>query len=200
MAKAPQKKASPGKSRGGTVVGIFIGLVLGVVLSAGVMWYINGSSLPLQVRENAPAAGAVPAQPAALPGKPGDKAATPAPAEAKRFDFYDLLPGTAQTPGNDKPAAPAADAAPAPAAAAPAANAPAARLILQAGAFSSEEEADNLRARLALIGLESGVQKGEVAGKGTLYRVRLGPFASAEDMQRARAELAQNGIEASVVR
>ena len=81
-----------------------------------------------------------------------------------------------------------------------AADAPAARLILQAGAFSSEEEADNLRARLALIGLESSVQKGTVAGKGTLYRVRLGPFASAEDMQRTRAELAQNGIEATVVR
>lgn len=200
MAKAPQKKASPRKSRGGTVVGIFIGLVLGVVLSAGVMWYIHGSSLPLQVRENAPAPGLAPSQPAALPGKPGDKAAVPAPAETKRFDFYDLLPGNAQTPGNDKPAAPAAEAAPAPAPAAPAADAPAARLILQAGAFSSEEEADNLRARLALIGLESSVQKGTVAGKGTLYRVRLGPFASAEDMQRTRAELAQNGIEATVVR
>jgi len=200
MAKAPQKKAPPRKSRGGTVVGIFIGLVLGVVLSAGVMWYINGSSLPLQVRENAPAPGLAPSQPAALPGKPGDKAAVPAPAETKRFDFYDLLPGNAQTPGNDKPAAPAAEAAPAPAPAAPAADAPAAKLILQAGAFSSEEEADNLRARLALIGLESSVQKGTVAGKGTLYRVRLGPFASAEEMQRTRAELAQNGIEASVVR
>ncbi|WP_018230951.1 SPOR domain-containing protein [Methyloversatilis universalis] len=199
MAKAPQKKASPRNNRGGTVVGIFIGLVLGVVLSAGVMWYIHGSSLPLQVRENAPAPGHAPAQPAALPGKPGDKAAVPAPAEAKRFDFYDLLPGNAQTPGSDKPAAEAAPA-PAPAAAAPAADTPAAKLILQAGAFSSEEEADNLRARLALIGLESGVQKVTVAGKGTLYRVRLGPFASAEDMQRTRAELAQNGIEASVVR
>ncbi len=200
MAKAPQKKASPRKSRGGTVVGIFIGLVLGVVLSAGVMWYIHGSSLPLQVRENAPAPGLAPSQPAALPGKPGDKAAVPAPAETKRFDFYDLLPGNAQAPGNDKPAAPAAEAAPAPAPAAPAADAPVAKLILQAGAFSSEEEADNLRARLALIGLESSVQKGTVAGKGTLYRVRLGPFASAEEMQRTRAELAQNGIEASVVR
>ena len=200
MAKAPQKKASPRNSRGGTVVGIFIGLVLGVVLSAGVMWYIHGSSLPLQVRENAPAPGLAPSQPAALPGKPGDKAAVPAPAETKRFDFYDLLPGNAQTPGNDKPSAPATEAAPAPAPAAPAADTPAAKLILQAGAFSSEEEADNLRARLALIGLESSVQKGTVAGKGTLYRVRLGPFASAEEMQRTRAELAQNGIEASVVR
>lgn len=187
MAKAPAKKTSARKSRGGTVVGIFIGLVLGVVLSAGVMWYINGSSLPLQVRGSAPPP--APAEPAALPGKPGDKA----PAKP-RFDFYETLPGNTPAP------AAAPEAKPAAVPEQPAAAQPPASLVLQAGAFSSEEEADNLRARLALIGLESAVQKGTVPGKGTLYRVRLGPFASAEDMQRVRAELAQNGIDASIVR
>jgi cell division protein FtsN len=72
--------------------------------------------------------------------------------------------------------------------------------ILQAGAFSSEEEADNLRARLALMGLESSVQPHAVAGKDTLYRVRLGPFATMDDLKRVRAELAENGIEGAVVR
>lgn len=189
MAKAPAKKSSARKRRGGTAVGIFIGLVLGVVLSAGVMWYINGSSLPLQVRGSAPPPAQPPAEPAALPGKPGDKA----PAKP-RFDFYETLPGNTPAP------AAAPEAKPAPAAEPPAAAQPPASLLLQAGAFSSEEEADNLRARLALIGLESSVQKGTVPGKGTLYRVRLGPFANAEDMQRVRADLAQNGIDASIVR
>ena len=63
-----------------------------------------------------------------------------------------------------------------------------------------KNEADNLRARLALMGLESNVQTHAVAGKGTLYRVRLGPFASPDDMSRVRAELAQNGIDTSLVR
>jgi cell division protein FtsN len=58
-----------------------------------------------------------------------------------------------------------------------------ASFILQAGAFSSEEEADNLRARLALMGLESSVQPHAVAGKDTLYRVRLGPFATMDDSE-----------------
>lgn len=197
MAKAAQKKTPARKHRGGTVVGIFIGLVLGVVLCAGVMWYINGSALPLQLREAAPAAAAPGSEPVALPGKPGDK-----PPVKPRFDFYEILPGNQSAqpaPARTPPAA-----APTPPEGGPAvAPAPAATpesLVLQAGAFSSEEEADNLRARLALMGLESNVQTLAVAGKGTLYRVRLGPFASPDDMSRVRAELAQNGIDTSLVR
>jgi hypothetical protein len=88
MVKAPRKKAPARSNRGSTLVGVFIGLVLGVLLCAGVMWYINGSSLPLQVREAAPPAAAVGDEPAALPGKPGDKAQV-----KPRFDFYETLPG-----------------------------------------------------------------------------------------------------------
>lgn len=188
MAKAAQKKAPAHKHRGGTLVGIFIGLVLGVVLCAGVMWYINGSALPLQLREAAPTAAASGDEPAALPGKPGDK-----PPAKPRFDFYEILPGSQSA--RSSPTPPDDGAAPAPAPAAVPES-----LILQAGAFSSEEEADNLRARLALMGLESIVQTHAVAGKATLYRVRLGPFASPGDMSRVRSELAQNGIETSLVR
>ncbi|MBL8475805.1 MAG: SPOR domain-containing protein [Methyloversatilis sp.] len=199
MAKAAQKKAPARKHRGGTVVGIFIGLVLGVVLCAGVMWYINGSALPLQLREAAPTAAASGSEPVALPGKPGDK-----PPAKPRFDFYEILPGSqsaqpapARTPPAAAPTPPEDSPAPA---VAPAPAAAPESLVLQAGAFSSEEEADNLRARLALMGLESNVQTHAVAGKGTLYRVRLGPFASPDDMSRVRAELAQNGIDTSLVR
>jgi hypothetical protein len=54
MVKTLRKEGPRPQHRGGTLVGVFIGLVLGVLLCAGVMWYINGSSLPLQVREAAP--------------------------------------------------------------------------------------------------------------------------------------------------
>lgn len=193
MAKAPRKKAPARSNRGSTLVGVFIGLVLGVLLCAGVMWYINGSSLPLQVREAAPSAAAVGNEPAALPGKPGDKAQV-----KPRFDFYETLPGRQAPQPATETAPDAAVVEPPPAAEPPAAVPPS--FILQAGAFSSEEEADNLRARLALMGLESSVQPHAVAGKDTLYRVRLGPFATMDDLKRVRAELAENGIEGAVVR
>lgn len=193
MAKAPRKKAPARRNRGSTLVGVFIGLVLGVLLCAGVMWYINGSALPLQVRDTAPPAAPVGSEPEALPGKAGDKTRV-----KPRFDFYETLPGR-QAPQSATETAPDAAAVTPPPASAPPVAVPA-TFILQAGAFSSEEEADNLRARLALMGLESSILAPAVAGKDTLYRVRLGPFATSDDLKRVRAELAENGIDAAIVR
>jgi len=71
--------------------------------------------------------------------------------------------------------------------------------LLQAGAFRSQEDADGLKAKLALIGVEARVLTAEVNGQ-TMYRVRVGPFAQIDDVNKARARLAENGIEASVLR
>ena len=74
------------------------------------------------------------------------------------------------------------------------------KFFLQLGAFADPSEADNVKARLALIGLEASVQRLETADKGTLHRVRLGPYLKPEDMNTVRAQLAQAGIDSSVVR
>lgn len=71
--------------------------------------------------------------------------------------------------------------------------------LLQAGAFRGREEADGMRAKLALLGFEARVLSAEVNGQ-SMYRVRVGPFAQLDEMNSARARLADNGIEASVVR
>ncbi len=71
--------------------------------------------------------------------------------------------------------------------------------LLQAGAFRSQQDADAMRAKLALLGFEGRVTPAEVNGQ-TMYRVRVGPYAQLDDMNRVRARLAENGIEASVVR
>ena len=61
-------------------------------------------------------------------------------------------------------------------------------------------DADNLRARLAMLGFEANVLEVEVPDKGTMHRVRVGPYAHAEEMNRARNQLSQNGVPATVVR
>jgi cell division protein FtsN len=71
--------------------------------------------------------------------------------------------------------------------------------LLQAGAFRSQDDADGMKAKLALLGIEARVLTAEVNGQ-TMYRVRVGPFAQIDDMNKARARLAENGIEASVLR
>lgn len=70
---------------------------------------------------------------------------------------------------------------------------------LQAGAYKSQDDAENMKARLALSGYEARILTAEVNGQ-TLYRVRVGPYIGLEDMNKARVKLAENGIEASVIR
>jgi len=71
--------------------------------------------------------------------------------------------------------------------------------LLQAGAFRGPEDADAMKLRLALMGLEAQIVTAEVSGT-TLYRVRVGPYAGLDAMTRARTRLAENGVEATVLR
>jgi cell division protein FtsN len=186
------------KSGGGMLLGIFLGLVAGVLIAFGIVWYLNKTPLPFQDKsgraektpeKSLPAGEAKAPEP--LPGKPGDKVG-----EKPRFEFYKILPG-----GQEATPAPApAPAATGPAPAVAAAAAPGESFYLQAGAFQKAADADNLKAKLALLGVEVAVQETAVPDKGTMYRVRVGPYAKPEDMNRARNQLAQNGIQSTVVK
>lgn len=199
-------RASRKNSSGGTLLGIFIGLVIGMLIAFGVVWYLNKSPLPFQNKyEGAPKAdkeqSAAPgstATPAPLPGKPGDKAV-----DRQRFEFYGILEGNKQpgTPGTVPPAptAPAVAGAPV----APVADAkpiPVEIFFLQVGAFQKAADADNLKAKLALTGLEASVQEVSVPEKGTMHRVRVGPFRDPEEMNRARTLLSQSGVQGTVIK
>lgn len=178
------------KQRGGTLLGIALGLLVGVLLSFGVVWYLNKTPLPFVEKVSKPEPrqndnGGNGTKPVPLPGKPGDK---PIGSE-KKFEFYDILEGR-------KPATPGTT--PVPTAAAP--EPAAANAYLQVGAFQKKADADNLKGRLAMLGFEAGVVTGEVPDKGTMHRVRIGPFANHEEMNRARAQLSQQGVPATVVR
>lgn len=187
------------RSAGGTLIGIFIGLVLGVVAAFAIAWYINRTPFPFQAKwgkpatekpgeaKQAPPPTAEPSRPAPassspapLPGKPGDK-----PLEKPRFDFYKVLPEGEQAAPVPAPKPQASGAEP---------------LYLQVGSFQNPIDADNLKAKLALMGLEAAVMQADVPDKGTMHRVRIGPFDKPEEMNRARTELALNGIQASVVK
>lgn len=74
------------------------------------------------------------------------------------------------------------------------------RLFLQAGSFRKSNEAENLKARLALLGLFATIQPIDLAEKGMWYRVRVGPFNNRTDIDQANASLKENGIEAQFVK
>lgn len=71
--------------------------------------------------------------------------------------------------------------------------------FLQAGAFLEKADADNTKAKLALLGFSADIQERQ-SDNGTLYRVRIGPFGEQQVMNRMRGKLTDNGVDAAVVR
>lgn len=145
--------------------------------------------------------------------KAPEKAAGAKPGERPRFEFYQILPGekaadkAAEKATPEKEAGPPATAPRAPSTAGSKQGSAAApkphtgeTYWLQAGAFTEEREADNLKARIALTGLEALVRPVTVPDKGTLYRVRLGPYQSLDDANRIKTALSQNGVGAAIIR
>lgn len=145
------------------------------------------------------------------------------------YDFYTLLPGkevkmsdaelaataraeearqqriAAQAPKTNEDAADLAApaAVPPPVASAPpatAANADdGARYILQAGAFGASGDAEALKARIALLGLNARVESAAINGK-TVYRVRMGPYGTASELAEAKGKLGNGGLPAMAIK
>jgi cell division protein FtsN len=179
-------------------MGIFIGLILGLAIAAAVAYYLGKSGLttpinsPAATTKEGPRAGRSDLQPQGqAPEKP-------------RFDFYKILPGAEEpktarapdkAPATDKVTIDAAKAA-----APDAAKQPGDRFWLQAGAFASQADAENLKARLALSGWEATLQTVTQPDKSVRYRVRLGPYDNTDEVNRMKTELGTRGFDVAVIK
>lgn len=178
-------RRSGGRGKGSSLLaGILIGLVLGLGIALGVAWYINKMPNPFSSR---PAAKAdIPKHTSPQTAKIEQKAGKAD--EAKpRFDFYKILPGDEgekQPKETQKPSTTAGKEA----------------FFLQAGAFQNAPDADNLKARLALLGVEASIETSAVPDKGIWHRVRIGPYTSVEELNRTRDTLKQNGVETTLIK
>ena len=195
MAKNGGSRSPAPNKTGSLIAGILIGMVLGMVIAILVAWYLLKSPNPFASKEPREAA-----KPAVEAAKPAPVKSVPAPTQQgaasgvgegkPRFEFYKVL--------TDKPEA----AAPAQKEGGKAENKAGAKetYLVQAGAFSAAEDADKLKAKLAMLGMEATIQAADVPEKGVMHRVRLGPYKSADEMNKALAMLKQNGIAATPIR
>jgi cell division protein FtsN len=71
--------------------------------------------------------------------------------------------------------------------------------LLQVGSFKSVDEADEMKAQLALTGIEAAVQSVKV-NDATWYRVRVGPVQGAREADEIRLRLQANGIDSLVMK
>lgn len=183
-----------GGGGGKLLISGFIGIVIGVLIAFGVVLYLNKAPIPFQEQtgraehDNSASKGR---ETLPLPGKPGD-----IPVEKPRFEFYKILPGTQDPAPGSNTATPAAPNSQAP----DQAQVPMELFYLQVGAFQKAADADNLKAKLALIGVEASVQDVAVPDRGTLHRVRTGPYATPNEMNQVRTLMAQNGVQATLIK
>lgn len=205
--RTPSKPNSP--QRGSTATGVIIGLLLGLGIALGVAFFVNKQKSPYVDRVNHPIEGIEkPVGTKLEDPKPVDGATkTPAvDASGKpRFEYHQILSdGKEVAPKPEKPQN-NQQVIQNPVPALPAANEkavveePGTKYYLQVGAFNSGADADNLKARIALIGLQAEVKAATVQDKGVMHRVRLGPYKTHDDMSRVRDELTQNGLPTSVI-
>ncbi len=185
------RKRAPARSRRKSApswLWAVVAVTLGLGVAAAAYWYGTKSTETASKRtERTRAAATAPAatptkKPAEAPAKPATQAKPAKP----RFDFYTILPEveTPLPPREPKKAAQAK----------PAKPEEGARYVLQAASYSDFEDADRLKARLALAGLEANIEKVTIDGKGDFYRVRLGPYDKLEALDDADRRLAEQGI------
>jgi len=179
-------RRSGGRRNGSSLLaGILIGLIFGLGIALGVAWYINKMPNPFSSRSVAPpkpepAKAPPPPQTARVEEKAKADDAKP------RFDFYKILPGEEAEKSSKEPK--------------PSTGTGKEAFFLQAGAFQNAPDADNLKARLALLGIEANIETSAVPDKGVWHRVRIGPYTSVEELIRTRDTLKQNGVQTTLIK
>jgi cell division protein FtsN len=202
--------------RGGFALGLIVGLLAGLALALAVALYVTKVPVPFvnkvpqrtaeqdaaeAVRNknwdpNAPLAGKAPARPAAAasaapavaaptaaaPTKPATPAPVVAPPPSSQRDPAAILAG--QLPDAPRSTKPGVDPF---------------TYFVQVGAYARQEDAEQQRARVALMGLTAKVSEREQSGR-TVYRVRIGPFDRKELADATQEKLSGNGVEAALVR
>ena len=71
--------------------------------------------------------------------------------------------------------------------------------ILQVGSFKQSKQADQLKALLALQGIEANIQSVAI-NSDTWYRVRIGPINNLTTLNQIRKRLQKNDIASIVVK
>lgn len=206
------------RQRGGTFLGIILGIVIGLGAALAVAVYVTKVPIPFvnkgqsrssdqDAAEDKKNKGWDPNAP--LYGKNPARATAPASAPVGPAAALELPPvaaviSPAPLPAEAKPDAKAAASSADPLGDLAKARSSAAGVdpfsyFVQAGAYRTAEDAEGQRAKLSLGGIEAKVSEREQAGR-IVYRVRVGPFDKRDDADRTKDKLEALGMEAALVR
>ncbi len=183
--KPSQTKAKTKNSGSTFFNGLLVGLFLGVALTVALIIYIKGDHSPFssafkkdEGSQELPIKNTV-TEEEVKPGSPSIE-------DPNKFDFYTILPDTeskiSEQQVKKNPTIKQES------------------YFVQVGAFAKEDDANNLKTRLALVGFEAFVQTAEIPNKGTMHRVRIGPLNDLAKISKITHDLETNGFQANLIK
>jgi cell division protein FtsN len=163
-------------------VGLAVGLGLGLSVALGVFLHYRGQP----AAEAQPSAKAAPRSDVATDD--ASNTPPPPPGRADNLTFYDILKDQQVEVPADPAVKPGATGA----------GLPKGDVMLQAGSFKQQAEAEKLVAKLALNGIAAKIQRFPMDDE-TWYRVRIGPITTVQEYDQVRAKLDDADIVATPV-
>lgn len=178
------------RNRSGTPAWIW--LLTGILIGLGLAWYLFAKGYIPQPRGTVTETAE---SPAPADTATGEEVAPRADDSTRpKYDFFTVLPemevvvpeqelSESAQPGSTQAAA----------------QGTGSRYLLQVGSFREMADAEQMKARLALLGVVARVQTVTVNGA-TWHRVRAGPVGSAREADDIRTRLAENDIDSLVLK
>ena len=168
-------------------------LFSGILIGLGLAWFLAAGGYIPQPQRDQPVVDESPAQSGEEPVLPEETAKATDRPDKPRYDFFTVLPEMevivpeqelSEHSGQDNQVV---------------AQDTADSYLLQVGSFKSAGDADQMKAQLALSGVEASVQSVTV-NDATWYRVRVGPVQGARQADEIRRRLQANGIDSLVMK
>ena len=174
------KKDTPRKGSGfNTFLTFLSGLSLGLLVAVIVFFYRDELAETMKL----PGFASTPSEQAVLTTaseSSDEKSALPEPT----FEFYNILPNKEVDISAWVTKAPAATDSPE----------EKGNYILQVGSFKQHKAADEVKAKLALLGFKAYIEPGVINGEG-VFRVRMGPYHNLTRLKSARERLLANNLD-----
>ncbi|MGI9257411.1 MAG: SPOR domain-containing protein [Gammaproteobacteria bacterium] len=180
MAKRKQKSGSNNASG---FVWMLFGLSIGLVVAAAV-YVVDRRDPPAEMSAPPQAAAAPETEVVEIPAEPADD---DEPHPASRFDFFDILPTFEVVLPEVEPSERRE----------PRSIEEPGSYVLQAGSFTDPADAERRKANLALLGIESTLQRAEISGI-NYHRVIIGPTTDRDKLNRTRRQIFEADMDAII--
>lgn len=169
-----------------------VGLILGVAIAGGLAFYL--SNTPNQIVNKVTNSGVVNSS-APIVLAPGTKlqqssvvpmnASQGANNASQNYDFYNILPGNKANASGANVNNPPSD--------------KSRIFVIQTGIFTDQDAANDMKARLALLGIDSQI-KSQQQGNKVINTVIVGPFATEDDANTILGRLKNESIQGTIIK